>query len=133
MKKVLCFILVIITALSLSGCGKGTEEITDAKQAAVYYGVSSYALFTEDAAIIDELASFYNTLKVRKTLKKLDLFTAFCVFVGDKRFWIDEFGVIWLDGETTCYVKRSGSMDWNRINEIYLGSKRDLSAELAGE
>jgi predicted CDP-diglyceride synthetase/phosphatidate cytidylyltransferase len=125
--------LVIMTVLSLSGCGKDTGETSDAKQAAIYYGVSSYALFTEDKAIVDELASFYNTLKVRKTLKKLDLFTAFCVFVGDKRFWIDEFGVIWLDGETTCYVKRSGSMDWDRINEIYLGSKSDLSAEPVGE
>lgn len=133
MKKVLCFIFIVVTVLSLSGCGQKTGVTSDAKQASIYYGVSSYALFTDDKAIVDELASFYNTLKVKKTLKKLDLFTAFCVFVGDKRFWIDENGVIWLDGETTCYVKRSGSMDWDRINEIYLGSKSDLSAEPAGE
>lgn len=112
---------MLITILALLSCA-GKEE-KNSIDAAVYYGVSSYALFTSDESIVGELEDFYDTLKVKETDEKLDLFTAFSVVLKDKKFWVDDKGVIWLDGETKCYKKVSGSLDYKRISQIYNGSK----------
>ncbi|HBL84398.1 MAG: hypothetical protein A2Y17_04775 [Clostridiales bacterium GWF2_38_85] len=90
-----------------------------AVQTAIYYSFSSYALFTDDTSIISELEGFYNSLKVEKTDKELDISTAYHVCIGEKSFWIDKDGVIWLDGETENLIKTVGKMDYNRIEQIY--------------
>lgn len=115
------FILMFITFIFLFACGK--TEKTNPVDVAVYYGVSSYALFSSDESIVSELADFYDTLEVTETDEKLDLFTAYLVSFKNKKFWVDKNGVIWLDGETKCYRKVSGSLDYDRIDEIYKGSK----------
>ena len=89
---------------------------------AVYYGVSSYALFSSDKSIVSELEDFYDTLETVETDERLDLFTAYLVSFKDKKFRVDKNGVIRLDGETKCYKKVSGSLDYDRITEIYNGS-----------
>jgi uncharacterized protein YcfL len=119
MKKY-AFVMVMIMVIVLLACGK--TEKSNPVDVAVYYGVSSYALFISDESIVNELADFYDTLKVIETDEKLDLFTAYHVSFKDKKFWVDKNGVIWLDGETKCYKKVSGSLDYDRITEIYKGS-----------
>ncbi len=119
MKKY-AFILIIITVIVLSACDK--TEKSNPIDVAVYYGVSSYALFSSDESIVSELADFYDTLEVIETDDKLDFFTAYLVSFKDKKFWVDKNGVIWLNGETKCYKKVSGSLDYDRITEIYKGS-----------
>lgn len=120
MKKYI-FVLILLTVIGLFACGKTEKSIT--VDVAVYYGVSSYALFSSDESIVSELADFYDTIEVIETDEKMDLFTAYLVSFKDKKFWIDKNGVIWLDGETKCYKKVSGSLDYDRITEIYKGSR----------
>ena len=120
MKKYV-FILTLLTVISLFACDK--TEKTKPVDVSVYYGVSSYALFSSDESIVSELADFYDTLEVIETDEKLDLFTAYLVSFKDKKYWVDKNGVIWLDDETKCYKKVSGSLDYERISKIYNGSK----------
>lgn len=119
MKKYI-FILTFLTVIGLFACGK--TEKTNQIDVAVYYGVSSYALFSSDESIVSELEDFYNTLEVAETDEKPDLFTSYLVSFKDKKLWVDKNGVIWLDGEMKCYKKVSGSLDYDRITEIYKGS-----------
>ncbi|MHB1151627.1 MAG: hypothetical protein ACYCWE_00160 [Eubacteriales bacterium] len=119
MKKY-AFVMAMIMVIGLFACGK--TEKTNPVDVAVYYGVSSYALFSSEESIVSELADFYNTLEVIETDEKLDLFTAYLVSFKDKKFWVDINGVIWLNGETKCYKKVFGSLDYDRITEIYKGN-----------
>lgn len=119
MKKY-AFVLMLLMVGGLLACGK--TEKTYPVDVAVYYGVSSYALFSSDESIVNELADFYDTLEVIETDEKLDLFTAYLVSFKCKKFWVDKNGVIWLDGDTKGYKKVSGSLDYDRIAEIYKGS-----------
>ena len=121
--KRLVITLMLAAFMVLSSCGK--TEKSNPVDVAVYYGVSSYALFSSDESIVSELADFYDTLEVTETDEKLDLFTAYLVTFKDKKFRVDKNGVIWLNGETKCYKKVSGSLDYDRIAEIYKGSKHN--------
>jgi hypothetical protein len=81
-------------------------------------------MFGADQQVSQELSDFYSTLKVIETNEKLDIQSAYHVTFGaGKSFWMDKNGVIWLDGDIICYKKVSGTMDYNRIAEIYEGSK----------
>jgi hypothetical protein len=100
----------------------------EADDIAIFYGVSSYAMFSTDQSIIDDLLNQFNALSFEKTTDKMDLFTAFHVNFsyngkGVKSFRVDKNGVFWLDGETQCYKISSGSFDYQHLKAIYEDSK----------
>ncbi len=129
MKKVLFFVFLFTL---LTGCGRqNAGEITSKNEIAIYYGVSSYAMFDAEQSVIDDLLSQFNSLTFEKTDEEIDLMSAFTVSIsnseGDiKRFWVDKNGIFWLNGETQSYKISSGSFDYEHLKSIYEDSKKRI-------
>lgn len=127
MKRVLLIMLAF--ALLLSGCAKPrSNDPIEADNITIFYGVSSYAMFSTDKSIIDDLLNRFNSLSFEKTAEEMELFSAFHVNFsydgkGVKSFRVDKNGVFWLDGETQCYKISSGSFDYQHLKAIYEDSK----------
>lgn len=122
MKRFFCVFLA--SALLLAGCAKPAADSIKADQVSVFYGVSSYALFSEDQKVIRELIDSYNGLSFEKTEAELDFISAFSVILSYEgknviKFTVDKYGVFWLDGDTQCYKVASGSFDYARLKSIY--------------
>ncbi len=112
-----------------AGCSKpeGNTPIK-ADDIAIFYGVSSYAMFGAEQSVIDGLLEQFSSLSFEKTAEEMDLMSAFHVNFsyngkGVKSFWVDKNGVFWLDGDTQCYKASSGSFDYQHLKEIYNNSK----------
>ena len=127
MKRV--FFVTMAVALLLSGCAKPEDnDIIEADDISIFYGVSSYAMFSTDKSIIDDLLNRFSSLSFEKTTDKMELLNAFhvnfsCNGKGVKSFRVDKNGVFWLDGETQCYKISSGSFDYQHLKSIYENSK----------
>jgi len=123
------FIVVLIVALLLIGCGRQNSEANiQANEITIFYGFSSYDMFGVDQKVIDNLLSQFNSLSFEKTKDELDLFSAFHVdfsYSGNnvKSFWVDKIGVFRLDGKTQCYKVSSGSFDYEYLKMIYKDSQ----------
>jgi len=126
--KRMIFVL-LAASLLLAGCAK--QESNDpikADNITIFYGVSSYAMFSTDQSIIDDLLNRFSSLSFEKTAEKMELFSAYHVnfsYKGKsvKSFRVDKNGVFWLDGETQCYKISSGSFDYQHLKAIYNDSK----------
>lgn len=127
MKRVLFIMLAV--ALLLAGCVKlESDNMVKGDNITIFYGFSSYAMFSADQVVIDDLLNQFNSLNFKKTTDEMDLGSAFIVNIssnwsGAKKFWIDRNGVFWLDGETQCYKISTGSFDYQHLKAIYEDSK----------
>ncbi len=121
--------ILLAVSLLLAGCTRQESNTAiKADNISIFYGVSSYALFSADQTIIDDLLGRFSALSFRKTAAKMDLQSAFSVnfyYVGEavKSFWVDENCVFWLDGDTQCYKVASGSFDYLHLKGLYIGSR----------
>lgn len=132
MKKAM--ISILIGCLIFSGCSGKTARTGTGKDITVYYGVSSYAMFGAEQAVIDKILGQYSSLRFEKTEDKLDLFTAFHVIIFNRekllaKFWVDQNGVFWRNGETQDYKVISGSFDYKYLRTVYENSKNELKSE----
>lgn len=123
-------ILLLASAILFAGCAKsvGSMDIK-ADDVSIFYGVSSYALFSKDQGVIDDLLGRFSSLTFEKTNKQMDLISAFSVnfsYKGKnvKRFTVDKNGVFWLDGETQTFKVSKGSFDYGHLKEVYENSKK---------
>jgi hypothetical protein len=120
---------MLAVALLLSGCAKPeSNDMIEADNITIFYGVSSYAMFSTDQEIIDDLLNRFNSLSFEKTTEEMDLISALhvsfsCNGKGVKRFLVDKNGVFWLNGKTQCYKISSGSFDYQHLKAIYEDSK----------
>jgi len=123
------FFIMLAVALLLTGCAKPeSNNLIKADNITIFYGVSSYAMFSADQSVIDDLLNQFNSLSFEKTTEEMDLTSAFHVNFsyngnGVKSFWVDKNGVFWLDGETQCYKVSSGSFDYQHLKAIYNDSR----------
>ncbi|HXK72002.1 MAG TPA: hypothetical protein PLQ68_04785 [Clostridia bacterium] len=88
-------------------------------QAAVYYGFSSYALFTDNDDVVKELYDGYYNMKTQETDEELDFPSAFLVVVGDVSFFMDKNGCIRLNDNDYIVKDTANSISYARLKEIY--------------
>jgi len=124
------FIVVLIVALLLIGCGRQNSEANiQANEITIFYGFSSYAMFGADQKVIDDLLNQFNSLSFEKTSDEMDFISAFNVnfsYNGNnvQSFRVDKNGIFKLNGETQCYKVSSGSFDYDHLETIYKDSQR---------
>lgn len=128
MKRILIAIFAAI--LLITGCSRqNISPDIEADKITIFYGVSSYAIFSSDQEVINELLGRFNSLEFEKTSDEIDLFSAFHVNFSyrdekNKSFWVDKNGIFWLNGETQSYKVSKGSFDYDYLKKIYEGSQR---------
>ncbi|MFA5153729.1 MAG: hypothetical protein WC554_14305 [Clostridia bacterium] len=88
-------------------------------QAAVYYGFSSYALFTDNDEVVKELYDGYYNMKTELTEEELDFTSAFYVVVGDVSFFMDKNGCIKLNDADYTVRDTADSISYDRLKQIY--------------
>ncbi|NLV33875.1 MAG: hypothetical protein GXY21_04975 [Clostridiaceae bacterium] len=88
-------------------------------QAAVYYGFSSYALFTDNDVVVKELYDGYYNMKTELTQEELDFSSAFYVEVGDISFFMDKNGCIKLNDADYTVRDTADSISYERLKQIY--------------
>jgi hypothetical protein len=119
----------LAVSLLLTGCAKLESKTTiKADNILIFYGVSSYAMFGADQAVIDDLLNRFNSLSFEKTTEELDFMSAFHVNItidekSVKSFRVDKNGVFSLDGKPQCYKISSGSFDYEHLKAIYNDSR----------
>lgn len=122
--------MLLASIILFTGCTKpaGSMDIK-ADDVSIFYGVSSYAMFSKDQAVIDDLLERLSSLSFEKTSEEMDLISAFSVhfaYEGKsvKSFTVDKNGIFWLDGETQALKPADCSFDYNHLREIYESSKK---------
>ena len=88
-------------------------------QAAVYYGFSSSALFTDNAEGVKELYDGYYNMKTELTEAELDFTSGFYVGVGDVSFFMDKYGWIKLNDADYTVRDTADSISYDRLKQIY--------------
>lgn len=130
MKKLLLIIIIGIVTFILFGCNHKSNKLNNENvdNVSIFYGFSSYAMFSEDDDTLRDLLNQFSNLSFEPTDQKMDIATMLHVnFYHNEKiiasFKVDENGVFWLDGETNCYKVSSGSFDYEIVKNIYLRSK----------
>jgi len=122
------FIFLVAALVSLGACAmQENPEPLDADQVNIFYGVSSWAMFGADEAIVAQLVEMYNNLELQKTEDELDFLTAFAItFYKDDEtvggLVVDENGLCRLAGADTVYKILFDSLDYGAVRAIYENS-----------
>lgn len=119
-------LLVLLFVMTASGCSSKEVRITQipADNVHVGYAVSSYLLISEDEDTIKELRGMVIPLIFQKSEEKIDFLSAYAIVFknGDEvtaRIRVDKYGVFELNDEEGTYKANNGSVDYNRIREIF--------------
>jgi len=126
---------MLIFFLLLTGCTPISNNRLKVDNVTIGYGFSSYAMFGADQRIVDNLLSHFNSLSFERTSQQMDPATAFHVYFsykgkGVKSFWVDKYGVFWLDGKTECFKVSSGGLNYQYLKAVYEDSQ-NISARQA--
>lgn len=136
MKRTIIFLLLVPFMLSLLfGCTTKETHRTDisADMISIFYGASSYAFFTSDdgsdQVIISELVDYYNEIKIEPINAKMDVETMYHIGFSKQgksvgSMSIDKKGVIWIGEGSKTYQQTDGTVNYDRIAEIYHGKKK---------
>lgn len=112
--------VVELTTAPFATDGAGTSETAASYGLSITKGVNDYALFTYDAALINEMLYYYSGIVPEQTAAELDLTEALFVYVNGYSFAIDPDGVIWLDDQTVnCVDKGTSGLNYTRVNAVY--------------
>ena len=129
MKKSL-FIPILLLCLLFTGCARTSPVINtkNTDRVSIFYGTSSYAMWSENETDIMALQDCFNGLSFETTNAQMDIYTMLSIyfFKGQTQLTeihVDQNGTFWLNGDTSCFCIRSGSFDYNRVKEIYEQSK----------
>lgn len=119
-------LLALLFVMITSGCSTKEIRITQipADNVHVGYAVSSYLLISEDEDTIKELREMVIPLIFQKSEEKIDFLSAYAIVFknGDEvtaRIRVDKYGVFELNDEEGTYKANNGSVDYNRIREIF--------------
>lgn len=118
-----CLIILSAILLCLSSCSKNSTNSD--KEIAVYYGVSSYAMFEAEQQDIDFILNQYRSLTFTQTNQSFSLFTAFYVVIYQEeeilaRFFVDENNIFWIND--SYYQVQTGSFDYQFLKKLYENS-----------
>jgi len=122
------FLLIII----LTGCTRSAPSIhtEEADRVSIFYGLSSYALWSSDEEVVKTLSGSFNSLSFETTNRTMDLATMLSVyfFKGDTQLseiHVDEPGTFWLNGDTICFRLSSGVFNYEKVKDLYDESKQN--------
>lgn len=118
-----CLTILSAILLCLSSCSKNSTNSD--KEIAVYYGVSSYAMFEAEQQDIDFILNQYRSLTFTQTNQSFSLFTAFYVVIYQEeetlaRFFVDENNIFWIND--SYYQVQTGSFDYQFLKKLYENS-----------
>ena len=122
-----CLTILSAILLCLSSCSK---NITNSdKEIAVYYGVSSYAMFEAEQQDIDFILNQYRSLTFTQTNQSFSLFTAFYVVIYQEeeilaRFFVDENNIFWIND--SYYQIQAGTFDYQFLKDLYENSYQQV-------
>lgn len=132
MKKFRVLLVIILAIYAFTGCSKQKVQtgMQNADSVTIFYGVTSYAMFSSDENTIKTLSGYFNNLSFEPTDKKMDITTMLSVvfFTGEKqieKFSIDKNSVFWLNGDIECFKIASGTFNYDAVKEIYEKSKKN--------
>jgi len=140
MKKIRLLPMVVLMAFvcMLVGCSKEKDnkiEIGSAQRVSIYYGVSSYAMFTKEEEIISTLKDCFTSLQFKETEEKIDVLTALSIYFFENEdadeteeknvvlVCVDENGVFQLNGSPQSLKVSSGNFNYSDIMAIYEAGK----------
>lgn len=114
-----CLTVLSAILLCLSSCSKNSTNSD--KEIAVYYGVSSYAMFEAEQQDIDFILNQYRSLTFTQTNQSFSLFTAFYVVINQEeeilaRFFVDENNIFWIND--SYYQIQSGTFDYQFLKNL---------------
>ena len=118
-----CLTILSAILLCLSSCSKNSTNSD--KEIAVYYGVSSYAMFEAEQQDIDFILNQYRSLTFTQTNQSFSLFTAFYVVINQEeeilaRFFVDENNIFWIND--SYYQIQAGTFDYQFLKNLYENS-----------
>ncbi len=118
-----CFAILSAILLCLSSCSKNGTNID--KEIAVYYGVSSYAMFEAEQQDINFILNQYRSLTFTQTKQPFSFSTAFHVVINQgeetlARFFVDENNIFWIND--SYYQVQTGSFDYQFLKKLYENS-----------
>jgi vesicle coat complex subunit len=133
MKKLNALLVIILIIYALAGCSGKQDVQADTQNAdsvTIFYGVSSYAMFTSDASTIKNVSDYFNNLRFEPTDKEMDITTMISVNFskGEEqiaKFSVDKNMVFWLNGDTKCFKIASGTFNYDAVKDIYEKSKKN--------
>lgn len=127
-KGLISILLAVILSLAFVGCQfQERDSAFEVDDVAIYFGVSSYAMFGADEETLRYLADTYRSLEVEPVSGEMDLTSMLTVNLFYQKqqvgsFSVDQNGNIWKDGGTQCCRAPSGC-DYGKIKQIYLNSR----------
>ena len=131
MKKLALLLPLLWIAAAFSGCSKapGAPAEIRADRVTITYGVSSYAMFTQDETAVQKIADAFSGLQFEETDREMDVFTAMNVVFqnGDQvtaRFSVDKNGVFTVGNDSAYYRLKSGSFPYEEVYGLYENSRR---------
>jgi hypothetical protein len=134
MKKLNALLVIILIIYALAGCSNSKQEVQantqNADSVAIFYGVSSYAMFSSDASTIKNISDYFNNLSFEPTDKEMDISTMISVNFskGEEqiaKYSVDKNMVFWLNGDTKCLKIASGKFNYDAVKDIYEKSKKN--------
>ncbi len=122
-----CLTILSAILLCLSSCSKNSTNSD--KEIAVYYGVSSYAMFEAEQQDIDFILNQYRSLTFTQTNQSFSLFTAFYVVIYQEeeilaRFFVDENNIFWIND--SYYQIQAGTFDYQFLKDLYENSYQQV-------
>ncbi|MDR3085403.1 MAG: hypothetical protein LBU47_03715 [Christensenellaceae bacterium] len=98
----------------------------EAAEVSIFYGVSSYAFASQDAALAQSLADAFSGLTLARQEADFDFMTAMMVSFsgpkGSQGFWVDQNGVFLVslrDDLSQTYLVSGGEFDYGAIYAVY--------------
>lgn len=122
-------VILLMLMFLFAGCSETSKaNVPEVDQMTIFYGVSSYAMFGSDRAVIDDLYDKFSSLEFEKTNEKIDLMSMFSVNLvakgkGSIKFSVDKNGVFWVTGDAQSYRIKSGTFDYAYLKKVYEGSR----------
>lgn len=124
-KKIIPLAILLLVAL-LAGCAKKQEgtDFSKVDSVTILYGVSSYAMHSEDKETIDAVLACFKPIVLVPTDKKIDEATTLSVTFSAKgeavaSFRVDESGVFQMGKDERYFTDSTKSFDYAALKKFY--------------
>lgn len=133
MKKIYILSLIVIILVLFSFTKYNTKKysinINAADNISIYYGLSSYAMFSSDENTIKTLSNHFNNLTFEPKKKEMDFPTMFiiCFYKNEKqiaKITVDKNNIFRLNDNSKTLKLSSGTFNYDYIHDIYEESKK---------
>lgn len=121
--------LIVLFMSLLAGCSMNyePEDIIQANQGSMIYGVSDYMYFMNDVKVLDMVVEDYDSLVLSLTEQEIDFMNAIQLDLKNKedkinRIWLDQHGIYHINNQN--YTKVKGTLTFDKLKKLYDESKK---------